>query len=257
MAEETVLVTGASSGIGRELARLFAADGSRLVLVARRAERLKELAAELKAHRGLDHLALPFDLSDPESPKRILERLSAEGIRVDVLVNNAGFGLLGAFAELPLQAQLAMIQVDATSVVHLTRLFLPGMLERGRGGILNVASTAAFQPGPRMAIYYAAKAFVLSFSEALFEELSGTPIRVTCLCPGPTETEFGELSGLGKKPIFKLHVMQAREVAHAGYRAFRRGKAIVIPGLLNRLAAFSVRFSPRSIVRKSVRRMQS
>lgn len=257
MAEETVLVTGASSGIGRELAHLFAAGGSRPILTARRADRLEELAAELRERHRAEPIVLPADLAERGAPRAIFERLAADGIRVDVLVNDAGFGLLGAFAELSLERQLEMIEVNVVALAHLARLFLPGMLERRRGGILNVASTAAFQPGPRMAVYYATKAFVLSFTEAVFEEAAGTGVRVTCLCPGPTATEFGDLSGLGAKAIFRRNVMGAADVARAGYRGFRRGKALVVPGAFNRLAAFSVRLSPRSIVRKMVRRLQS
>jgi len=190
MSRETVLITGASSGIGLELARLFAADGSDLVLVARRRERLEELSHELEQSQGIAAEVLVEDLASAAAPQAIFDRLQSEGRTIDVLVNNAGFGAVGPVVEIGLGRQLEMLQVNVVALAHLTMLFLPGMLQRGRGGVLNVGSTAAFQPGPYMAMYYASKAFVLSFSEALAEELRGTPVRVCCLCPGPTRTEF-------------------------------------------------------------------
>ena len=257
MAAETALITGASSGIGWELARLFAADKSNLVLVARSRDKLEQLAAELRQQHSVTVLVLAKDLAEPTAPQAIFDELTAQGTTVDVVVNNAGFGLLGAVADLPLQRQLDMIQVNIAALTHLTRLFLPGMIERRRGGILNVGSTAGFQPGPRMAVYYATKAYVLSFTEALAEELVGTDIKVTCLAPGPTVTGFGVASGMDKSLVFRLGTMGADVVARAGYRGFRRGKVIVVPGLRNKLTAFSVRLGPRSFVRKLVKRLQS
>lgn len=250
MSSETVLITGASGGIGLELARLFAADGSDLVLVARSEAKLQQLAAELREKHGVEVRVLAGDLADPAAPQAIFDRLAAEGVAVDVLVNNAGFGAVGAVADLPVQNQLDMVQVNVASLVHLTRLFLPVMIERRRGGVLNVGSTAAFQPGPYMAIYFATKAFVLSFSQALCEELSQTPLRVSCLSPGPTETGFRDRSGAENSRLFKFGMMDAREVAAAGYRGFRRGRMIVVPGLRNRLLASTVRFMPRRLVSK-------
>ena len=183
MQPETALVTGASSGIGWELAKLFAADKSNLVLVARSREKLHELAADLREAHGVEVRVVAMDLADPNSPPAIFGLLAAEGVTVDVLVNNAGFGAVGSVADLPLERQMEMIQVNLTALTHLTRLFLPGMIQRRSGGILNVASTAAFQPGPYMAVYYATKAYVLSFTEAVAEEVLGTGIRVTCLAP--------------------------------------------------------------------------
>ena len=175
---------------------------------------------------------------------------------MDVVVNNAGFGSVGCVADLPVERQLNMIQVNVAALTSLTGLFLPGMIQRRRGGILNVGSTAGFQPGPNMAVYYATKAYVLSFTEALAEELVGSEINATCLAPGPTESGFGADSGMEASIFFKFGAMKARSVAQAGYRGFRRGKVIVVPGLKNRLLAFSVRLGPRTIVRKLVKRLQ-
>ena len=252
MNRETALITGASSGIGLELARLFAADRSNLVLVARREEKLEELAAELCNAHGVDVRVLAVDLADPAAPRAICDRLEAEGVAVDVLVNNAGFGAVGAVAELDTERQVDMVQVNVTSLFHLTRLLLPGMIARGRGGVLNVASTAAFQPGPYMAVYYATKAFVLSLSEALAEELSATPIRVSCLAPGPTTTEFRDVSGAERSRLFMFGGMDAQKVATVGYRGFRRGRVLVVPGVGNKLLAASHRLAPRGLVRKVV-----
>jgi short-subunit dehydrogenase len=255
MPAETVLITGASSGIGRELARVFAAAGSDLVLVARREARLAELAQELTSRYRMKAHVLPKDLSLPDAGRAIDDELRKANIRVDVLVNDAGFGDLGLFASLGLDRQMKMVQVNVNTVTELTRRFLPGMIERGRGGILNVASTSSFQPGPLMSVYYATKAYVLYFSEGLAEELSGTGVSVTCLCPGPTITEFGADSHMDGTLAFRMGAMSAAVVAQAGYEGFRRGKAIVVPGFRNKLMAFSVRTGPRSVVRKIVKLM--
>lgn len=257
MAKETVLITGASSGIGLELARLFAADGSDLILVARREAELQALADDMSASHGISARVMTEDLSDPAAPQRIADRLAADGVAVDVLVNNAGFGLRGPAAELDLQRQLDMLQVNVTALTHLTRLLLPQMIARRQGGVLNVASTAAFQPGPRMAVYYATKAYVLLFTEALAEELGGTGVTVSCLAPGPTATEFADRADMQDTLLFKAGAQGADAVARAGYDGFRRGKVIVVPGLKNRLIALSVRFSPRPLVRKLVKVLQA
>ena len=183
MSTETVLVTGASSGIGRELAKCFAADGCRLILLARRRQALQALADELRRAHQTQSEVLTADLSQPDTPSRVFRHTEANGTKVDVLVNNAGFGAQGHFAELPVEQQLGMLRVNISAVTHLTRLFLPGMIERHRGGILNVASTAGFQPGPRMAVYFATKAYVVSFSEAIAEELAGMGVTVTASLP--------------------------------------------------------------------------
>jgi uncharacterized protein len=254
---ETVLITGASSGIGLELAKLFAADKSDLVLVARRQERLDEVAVELRRGFEVDVRVLAKDLADPRSPQVIFDTLSAEKVTVDVLVNNAGFGAAGSVADLPLDRQMEMVQVNVAALTHLTRLLLPSMIERRAGGILNVASTAAFQPGPFLAVYYATKAYVLSFTEALKEEVVGTGVRVTCLAPGPTATEFAAAANLENKLLFHLGTMSARRAAEAGYRGFRRGKVLVIPGLMNKFGTVAVRLVPRAWVRKVTKRLQS
>ena len=191
MAIETVLITGASSGIGRQLAINFASDGSRLILLAPDQDRLESVASQLRADYQVDVQTLVKDLTDPAAPQMVFDDLNRQGIEVDVLVNNAGFGAQGCVADLPIERQLNMIQVNVTALTHLTRLFLPKMIERGRGGILNIGSTGSYQPGPNAAVYYATKAFVLSFTEALAEELAHTGIHVTCLTPGPTATGFG------------------------------------------------------------------
>jgi hypothetical protein len=257
MSVETVLVTGASSGIGLELARCFAADGSRLVLVARKGNVLEALAAELRKTHKIQAQVITADLAHPESPARLLAHLLSAGLKVDVLVNNAGFGAQGKFAELPLARQLEMLQVNITSLTHLTGLLLPGMIERRRGGILNVASTAAFQPGPGMAVYYATKAYVLSFSEALAEELTGTGVTVTAVCPGPTATNFGAAANMRTLGLVQKVSMSAEVVARQGHRAYRNGKPVVINGFRNAFPAFLVRLSPRAAVRKIARRLNN
>ena len=246
----TVLITGASAGIGLELARVFARNGYSLVLVARTASRLEDLAKELKP-APVQVIAL--DLTLPDAPEQVLRAAP----KVDVLVNNAGFGALGKFAELPLADQLNIMQLNMTALVSLCRLYLPGMLAAHQGRILNVASTAAFQPGPLMAIYYATKAFVLSFSEAIANELEGTGVTVTALCPGPTESEFQARAKMENSGLVKgRKIMDARTVAEAGYRATLAGKTLEIPGVLNKLMAQSVRVSPRKMVVKLVRAIQ-
>jgi short-subunit dehydrogenase len=257
MSVETVLVTGASSGIGVELARCFAAEGCRLALVARKRDALEALAAELRKAHKIQAQVFTVDLAHPEAPPRLLAHLQSAGLKVDVLVNNAGFGAQGRFVELPLGRQLEMLQVNITSLTHLTGLLLPGMVERRRGGILNVASTAAFQPGPGMAVYYATKAYVLSFSEALAEELAGTGVTVTAVCPGPTATNFGTAANMRTLGAVKRVSMSAEAVGQLGHRAFRRGRVVAITGLRNQVPAFLVRLCPRAVVRKVTRRLNN
>jgi uncharacterized protein len=257
MSPETVLVTGASSGIGLELARCFADDDCRLVLVARKGNALEALATELRRVHRIQAQVITADLTHPEAPARLLAHLQSAGLKVDVLVNNAGFGAQGRFAELPLRRQLEMLQVNITSLTHLTGLLLPGMIERRRGGILNVASTAAFQPGPGMAVYYATKAYVLSFSEALAEELAGTGVTVTAVCPGPTSTNFGATANMNTLGLVKKVSMTAEAVARQGHRAYRRGQVVLINGYRNAFPACLVRFFPRAVVRKITRRLNN
>ena len=246
---QTALITGASGGIGYELAKLFARDHTDLVLVARSAEKLAQVAQELHGNFACTVKTIALDLCDSPAPKFLFDQLQHEGIAVDILINNAGFGAFGEFAQVGEQEILGQIEVNITALTHLTRLFLPQMIARRRGRIMNVASTAAFQPGPLMAVYYATKAYVLSFSEALANELSGSEVTVTCLCPGPTNTDFARRAGNDNSRLFKkIGGMSAAAVAHDGYRGLMEGKTVVISGLQNWLAAESVRFAPRKMV---------
>jgi short-subunit dehydrogenase len=250
---EWALITGASMGIGHELAKVFAAEKFNLVLVARSEDRLKKVAEELHARHGVETKILIEDLSLPNAPQEIFDSL--RDTTISVLVNNAGFGWRGAFAECDLQHQaLEMMHVNMDALVALSRLFVPAMLERKRGRILNVASTAAFQPGPFANIYFATKAFVLSFSTALAEELDGTGVTVTTLCPGSTRTEFFERAEM-KNLRPDWHMMDAGVVARAGFRGMMRGKRVVIPGMMNKLAATLTNFVPTGVTMKIVRRL--
>jgi uncharacterized protein len=254
---ETVLVTGASSGIGAELARAFARAGSSLVLAARSVDRLEALAAELRQPPGVPVHVLAADLGVADGPRRLVERLGEAGLAVDVLVNNAGYAGYGAFTETDWAEEAGMLQLNVVSLTELAKRLLPGMVASKRGGILNVASTAAFEPGPLMAVYYATKAYVLSLSEALSEELRGTGVSVTALCPGPTASGFQARAAMEASKLVKgKRLMDAASVAQAGYEGFRRGAAVVIPGLQNRLLVQSVRFTPRRLVTRIVHKMQ-
>ncbi len=252
---ERVLVTGASSGIGLELARLFAAEGCDLVLLARREDRLVALAEELEAAHDIRTRVLPMDLCEAGAVGRLHQLLSQEDLPVHVLVNNAGFGVAAPFTGSPLERQSAMIRLNVDVLTELCHRFLPEMKQRGAGGVLNVASTAGFQPGPSMAVYYATKAFVLHFTEAIREELRGTGLHVTALCPGPTWTEFMDVAGLGHPPLFDYFSMQADRAARAGHGGFRRNRSVVIPGFGNKLGTLLVRIFPRTLVPRVVRRI--
>jgi hypothetical protein len=253
---KTALITGASFGIGLEFSRIFAREGYNLVLVARSADKLRQLASELEKAHGTRSLMLATDLSEPGAPAYVLDQTTRADIQVDVLVNNAGFGQYGMFAENDLEECLRQIQLNVTTLTHLTRLYLPAMIARKSGGILNVASTAAFQPGPLMAVYFATKAYVLHFSEALANELDGTGVSVTCLCPGPTATEFHKRANATGMRLLKFGSMDARTVAEDGYRGLVAGKPVVISGFKNWLVAQSVRFSPRRMVTAIARKTQ-
>lgn len=246
------LITGGSSGIGLELARIFAKNGFDLILVARKKDELDSASAALSLHKARI-TAISMDLSSPDAAQALFKTLKDEDI--DVLVNNAGFGLYGRFQDAELEAQVQMMELNMVTLSKLTRLFLPGMIKRKSGKILNLASTAAFQPGPFMAVYYASKAYVLSFSEALASELEGSGVSVTALCPGPTETAFMKRSGLGSAKIAQRRMDPAR-VAREGYDGLMKGKAVVIPGFRNRFSALLVRLLPRHTVVRYVRRMQ-
>lgn len=255
--KKTALITGASSGIGLDFARLFAEGGYDVVLVARTESKLKALADELSTTHGVRALAVAADLADPAAPGRLMERLKAEGVQVDVLVNNAGYAGYGAFAETDTRMELDMIQVNIGALTALTKAVLPGMLARKSGRILNVASTAAFQPGPLMAVYYATKAYVLSFSEALANETQGTGVTITCLCPGPTKTGFQERAKMEESKLVKgKEIMDSLTVARAGYEGLHQGRAVVVPGFMNKMMVQSVRFLPRSTVTNIVRKVQ-
>jgi len=255
-ASEAVLITGATSGIGYELAKLFARDRNDLVLVARSKDSLAQVAEELTREYGVSVKPVPKDLSSPTSPAELFAELRRESIHIDVLVNNAGIGTYGSFVETSLESELAMMRLNMMTLTHLTKLFLEAMLENERGKILNVASTAAFQPGPLMAVYYATKAYVLWFSEALANELRGSGVTVTCLCPGPTRSGFQERAGMEASRLFTFGTMDAQAVAAIGYRGLMKNKTVIVPGLRNKLLAFSVRFVPRNLLPHLVRMMQ-
>ena len=245
----TVLITGASGGIGYELAKLFAKDHHNLVLVARNGARLAQVADELQRQFGITVKTVALDLAAPSAPQALFEQLQREQVGVDVLINNAGYGRFGEFGEVPAEESLGQIQLNITALTHLTKLFLGPMLERRSGKIMNVASTAGFQPGPLMAVYYATKAYVISFSEALANELADKGVVVNCLCPGATETGFAGRAGNDQSRLFKkVRPMDAKTVARAGYRGLLKGKTLVIPGFRNWLVAESVRVSPRKMV---------
>src|SRR6478752_4929934 len=239
------LITGASAGLGVEFARQLSKRGHRLVLAARRRERLEELAEELGNAR-----AVAIDLSKKDAAAKLMADVAAAGEEVEILVNNAGFGLIGKFAELDAKRERQMIDLNVATLTDLCRAVAPGMIERKSGGIINVASTAAFQPGPKMAVYFATKAFVLSLSEALHEELKPHGVKVTCLCPGPTRTEFGDVAGFGGNGLFDKVAMESPDVVKAGVEGLDKNKAIVVPGVVNKLVTFSGRLVPRSITRK-------
>jgi short-subunit dehydrogenase len=242
----TALITGASGGIGYELAKFFARDHHNLVLVARSADKLSQVATDLQVHGGTVK-TIALDLAPTPAPKFLFDQLA--GTPIDILVNNAGFGTFGEFAQMPEEEIMGQIQLNVTALTQLTRLFLPPMVQRRSGRIMNVASTAAFQPGPGMAVYYATKAYVLSFSEAIANELRHSGVTVTCFCPGATHTGFAKRAGTEKSRLFKqLGAMDADKVALDGYRALMEGRTVAISGVHNWLVAQSTRFAPRRLV---------
>ena len=239
------LITGASAGLGAEFARQCAARGERVVLVARRKDRLDQLAAEIGGAE-----VIVADLSEPGTGTKVVAEAMTRDLWIRTLINNAGFGLVGQFESLSLARQLEMIDLNVRALTNLSYVVLNDMRLRDEGAILNVASTAAFQPGPKMAVYFATKAFVLSVSEALHEELKPHGIKVSCLCPGPTRTEFGDVAGFGGNGLFDRVAKNAAEVVEAGLKGLDANRAVVIPGWMNKVAATSTRFAPRSVVRK-------
>ena len=255
--KQTALITGAASGIGYELACLFASDGYNLVLVDRLEQNLLQIADKFLNKYGISIKTITKDLAKSTAPEEILAELQLESIHVDILVNNAGFGNYGLFSETDLPTELEMLQVNMVCLTHLTKLFLRYMVKEGYGKILNVSSAAAFQPGPLMAVYFATKAYILSFSEAIANELEGTGVSVTVLCPGATKTAFHQQTGIaGVVAVKDNKMMDAATVAKIGYSGLMENKTVVIPGLKNRLLAESVRFTPRKLVTKIVRSMQ-
>ena len=242
------VITGASAGLGEEFARQLSAKGQQLVLVARRKERLDELAAKLGNARAVE-----MDLSEPGAATRLMADIGKHGEAVELLVNNAGFGLAGRFADLDAARQREMIDLNCGALEELAHAVLPGMIERKSGGILNVASTAAFQPGPGMAVYFATKAFVLSFSEALHDEMKRHGVKVSCLCPGPTRTEFREVSGFNPKGPASKQSADAASVVRAGLEGLEKNKAVVVPGLSNKAISQLHRFFPRALMRRAAR----
>lgn len=255
MSRRTALVTGASSGIGRELALIFARTGYDLVLVARSEAALEQVAVQARGQGVKAHVILA-DLSQPAAPEEIRSSVEGAAMTVDVLVNNAGFAMFGPFIDANPKTELEMMHVNMDALTRLTRLFLPGMVERHWGRILNLSSLAGFTPGPLMAVYYATKAYVLSFSEALANELRGTGVTVTALAPPATSSGFQRRAMMEDSRLMQGRIMDARTVAEAGYRGLMAGKTVVLPGFRTKLLAFAVRVSPRSMLTRVVRRMQ-
>lgn len=244
----TVLITGASGGIGYELAKLFARDRHYLLLVARSGDKLAQVASELQG-LGVKVSTFTLDLTAPTAPRFLFDQVQSAGLIVDILINNAGFGAFGEFAEMPKEEIFGQIQLNITALTELTRLFLPAMLARHSGRIMNLASTAGFQPGPLMAVYYATKAYVISFTEAIANEVRNSGVTVTCFCPGATHTGFAKRAGNDKSRVFKqFGAMNVEKVALDGYRAVMEGKTLAISGAHNWLVAQSTRFAPRKLV---------
>lgn len=243
----TVLITGASGGIGYELAKLFSRDHFDLVLVARSGDKLGQVANELQPH-GVKVKTIPLDLSSSSAPKSVFHELQRENVEVDILVNNAGFGIHSEFAQMPESEILGQIDLNIRALTELTRLFLPSMIARHDGKIMNVASVAGFQPGPLMAVYYATKAYVISFSEAIANEVQGSGVRVTCFCPGATHTGFAKRATIEESRLFNFGAMSSERVALDGYRALMKGRTLAISGTHNWLIAQSTRFAPRKMV---------
>ncbi len=253
---KTALITGASGGIGLKLAHHFAKDGHNLVLVARSKDKLEKLADDLKGRYNIQTEVITADLGASDAVNRLLEELSIRNVTVDILVNNAGFGIYGEFYDTNWEEEKEMMMVNMMALTELTKRLVPTMMERQSGKILNVASTAAFQPGPLMAVYYATKAYVLSFSEALENELKGTGISVSILCPGPTDTGFQQRASMEESKLLEGGVMSVDQVADIAYKEFMSGKTLIIPGSQNKLLAFMIRFLPRKMVTRTVRKVQ-
>ncbi len=256
--QNVALITGASSGIGLELARECARHGHDLVLVARRANKLEQLAAELKGEHGIEVQVLAADLSVLSNCDQIYGQLKETGIEVEYLLNNAGFGDYGSFADGDGERQMQMIQLNVAALTRLTRLYVPDMQAQRKGYVLNVASTAAFQPGPMLAVYFASKAYVLHFSEAIANELQGTGVSVTALCPGATQSEFAQVANAERSLLFNFRKLPtSAAVARYGYRAMIKKRRVAVHGLFNKLLSQSVRLSPRRLTTAIARRMMA
>jgi len=246
-----VLITGATAGIGYELAKLYAKDENNLVLVARDGERLKKVKDKLELY-NIKVYTIALDLSEDNSCEKVLDFVNKKNLSVDILINNAGIGSFGYLNEIEMERELKLIDVNIRALTELTKMFLPSMIEQGEGAIMNVASTAAFCAGPKMATYYASKSYVLNFTEALYEELKGSEIKVSCLCPGPVKTNFQEKSGIRKSEAAKKALMTPKEVAEIAYRDFKKGKLIIVPGFKNKLIIRINKLIPRSFSRKII-----
>lgn len=254
---KTALITGASNGIGLELAKIHAAKGGNLILVARSEAKLKSIKTELEQRYGIQAMVIASDLAVAGAAQAIYNTIAEAGLHVDYLINNAGFGDFGLFHTANWEKTAQMLQLNIATLTHLTHLFIPKMLAQKQGKIMNVASTAAFQSGPTMAVYYATKAYVLSFSEAIANELEGTGITVTTLCPGATESGFQSAAAMEESALVKgKQLPSSAEVAKYGYNAMLKGKTVAIHGFMNWLMANSVRFVPRAIVVKLTRKIQ-
>jgi len=258
---QTALITGASRGIGLALANVFARENHNLILVARSEDELKEIQTELSEKHGVNVVVFPRDLTEPTAVQQLFEQIEQQNLTVDILVNNAGYGDYGEFASGDWKKLQGMILLNVLALTHLSRLFLPSMIQRGSGKILNLGSTAAFQPGPMMAVYFATKAYVLSFSEAIAAEAEDSGVTVTTLCPGPTQSNFinasnmDQIAGMGSVATDKLST--AAEVAEYGYASLQKGKVIAVPGILNKFLAFSPRLTPRKVIREGVKKFLS
>ena len=246
----TALITGASAGLGTHFALALAAEGHDLILVARRTDRLEQLAQLVRTRHNVGAHVITADLAKKNAVAKLVEAVSLQGLSVDLLVNNAGYGARGGFAEMDRQMQARMIDLNCRALMELSHAFLPDMLAARRGAILNVASTAAFQPGPWMAVYYATKAFVLSFSEALHEEVKDRGVHVSALCPGPTRTEFAEIADMGDSELFKRFASAPEQVVADGLKALKANRAVIVSGGMNKVMASSIRVTPRALARR-------
>ncbi|WP_435333993.1 SDR family NAD(P)-dependent oxidoreductase [Haloarchaeobius sp. TZWWS8] len=257
MNRDTALVTGASAGIGRELARQFARHGHDLVLVARREDVLQQVAEDLESRYGVDVTTIEKDLDDESAPRELYDAVHERELDIGILVNNVGIGTYGPFADSDLDRERTQLRLNVTTLVTLTRLFLDDFQERGEGKVLNVGSVAGFQPGPFMAGYYASKAYVNSFTEALAEEFRGTTLSATVLCPGPVDTEFQARAGMEDSAVGSVYTEPVEKVAKAGYEGVMSGDAVVVPGLPMKLTTALVRILPKPVVRRVARRVNS